>query len=90
MESADSTESAAATADGTAPSAPTAAAVTGGGPVIGTATCGVAAGTRYVNLAGRAAVPVTATIPAPEAGESVVFTAGAATSTVSATGTSVL
>ena len=62
-------------ADGTPPPVPTAVALTGGGPVLGVATCGITAGTRYIDTAGQASVSVNATIAAPEAGESVVFSA---------------
>lgn len=94
VESADATESAAVTADGTAPPVPTAASVTSGGPVWADTSCSVASGTRYINIAGQAAVGVSATVAAPEAGESVVFSATSAgstpvTATESAAGTSV-
>jgi hypothetical protein len=76
VESADSPESAAVTADGTAPPAPTALTVgAGAGPLLPSATCAFSANTRFVNNAGKAAVPVTATIAAPETGETVLFSA---------------
>jgi hypothetical protein len=65
----------AVTVDTTPPPAPSAVSVTAGGPVQASATCGVAAGTRFVNRAGRAAVGVSVTIAAPEAGERVVLSA---------------
>lgn len=94
VESTDSAQSAAATSDSTPPPAPTALSVTGGGSLLGTATCGAAAGTRFVNSAGRTAVPVSATIAAPEAGQTVVFSAAtpgssAVTATVAAGATTV-
>ncbi|MEA2144113.1 MAG: hypothetical protein QOI64_2543 [Solirubrobacteraceae bacterium] len=94
VESLDGTESAAVIADGVAPAVPTAASVTSGGPIWGTATCSVTSGTRYINTAGQAAVGVSATIAAPEAGQSVVFSATSTGSTpvaatVAAGGTSV-
>jgi hypothetical protein len=66
--------------------------VTSGGNVAPSNPCGVAAGTRFVNNAGKAAVSVTATIAAPESGETVLFTATSSstvTSAVAASGTSV-
>ena len=68
--------------------------VSSGGPVLAATTCSVAAGTRYVNNAGKSSVSVTATIPAPEAGETVVFLATSPGSThvidvVAAAGTAV-
>lgn len=94
VESADSPESAAATADSTPPAAPTALTVgAGAGPLLSSAQCAFTANTRFVNNAGKASVPLTATIAAPETGENVVFSAqttGAAiTKTVAATGTTV-
>ena len=94
VESLDAGESSPVRADGTPPPAPTAISVTSGGPVWGSATCGVTSGTRYVNAAGQAAVSITATIATPEVGESVVFSATSAgstpvTATVAAGGTSV-
>jgi hypothetical protein len=94
VESADGIGSAAVTADGVAPPAPTTVAVTSGGPTWATATCSIASGTRYINAAGQAAAGITATIPAPESGETVVFSATSAGSapvgaTVAAAGTSV-
>lgn len=94
VDSGDSAESTATTADAVAPPAPTAASVTGGGNVLAAASCGVASGTRYVNAAGRAGVPVTVTIAAPESGETVLVTATTPSSTpvtrtVAATGTTV-
>lgn len=63
--------------DTSAPTAPTAASVvvTSGGPVWSTATCGVAAGTRYINAAGQGSVSITAGIASAEAGETVLFSA---------------
>jgi fibronectin type 3 domain-containing protein len=76
VESASATESSAATADSTPPSAPSAASVTSGGPAWTTPACsGVTSGTRYVNNAGMASVGVSATIATPETGETVVFSA---------------
>jgi large repetitive protein len=94
VESVNSAESAAVTADGLAPPAPTAVSVTSGGNVTSATLCSIAAGTRYINDAGKAAVGVTATIAAPETGEAVVFSATTAgstpvTATVAAAGTSV-
>jgi hypothetical protein len=94
VESAASAETNAATSDSSPPPAPSAVTVASGGNVLGSASCGRAAGTRFVNNAGTAAVSLTATIPAPEAGETVVFSAttpGSApvTATVAAGGTSV-
>ncbi|MGH2840522.1 MAG: hypothetical protein ACRDKY_06830 [Solirubrobacteraceae bacterium] len=94
VESLDGTESAAVTADGVAPPAPTAVSVTSGGPIWGSATCSVTSGTRYINAAGQAAVGISATIAAPEAGETVVFSATSSgstpvTATVAAGSTSV-
>jgi hypothetical protein len=73
VESASSADSGLATADGTAPGQPTALTVNDGGNLLAALTCSVAAGTRFVNNAGKAAVSVTATIPA--AGDSVLFSA---------------
>ncbi len=77
--------------DTTAPSAPSAMSVTGGGPVWGTATCGVALNTRYINAAGQGSVSLSATIGSVETGESVVFSASSGgapvTATVAATST---
>jgi hypothetical protein len=85
VESLDGTESAAVTADATPPTAPVSVTVTAGGPVWATATCGVAAGTRYLNAAGIGAVGVRTTIAAPEAGESVVLSAVSGATSASAT-----
>jgi hypothetical protein len=82
------TDSAVVAADSTAPSAPTAVSVTTG-PTKGATSCSITAGTRFINSAGAAAVGVSATIPTPESGESVVFsaTSGATvTSTILAAG----
>jgi hypothetical protein len=94
VESADSPESAAATADSTPPPVPTALTVgAGAGPQLPAAQCAFAVNTRFVNNAGKASVPLTVTIAAPETGENVVFSAqttgAAVTKTVSATGTTV-
>jgi hypothetical protein len=94
VRSSSSADSATVTADATAPAQTTAVSVNSGGPVLAAATCAVAVGTRYVNNAGKASVSVTATIPAPEAGETVVFLATTPGSTavidvVVASGTSV-
>lgn len=94
VESLDGTESNAATADGVPPPAPTVVSVTSGGPVWGSATCSVTSGTRYINTAGQASVGVSTTIAAPEAGQTVVFSATSTgstpvTATVAATGTTV-
>ena len=75
VESASSPESAAVTADGQAPAAPLTVTVGGSGPVLAAATCGMPVGTRFVNAAVRAAVPVTVTLAAPEAGQTVTLTA---------------
>jgi hypothetical protein len=75
LEGASSAESSPATSDAVAPAAPSALAVGGAGNVLTSTTCGVASGTRYVNAAGQAAVAMTATVPGPEAGASVVFSA---------------
>lgn len=92
VESLDGGESTAVTADGVPPPVPTATSVTSGGPTWGS-TCGITAGTRYINSAGQSAVGVSAAIPIPELGESVVFSATSAgstpvASTVAAGGTS--
>lgn len=95
IESFTGTESAAVVADSTATPQPTSMTVdAGAGPLLATATCGIAANTRFVNFAGGAAVPVTVVIPAPEAGETIRLSATtpgstAVTATVAATGTSV-
>lgn len=95
VESASSTESAAATADSVAPSAPTSVTVgAGAGPLQATATCSITAGTRFVNAAGDDATPITVVLPTPETGETIVLSAttpgsSAVTSTVAATGTTV-
>lgn len=94
VRSSSSADSATVTADATAPAQTTAVSVGSGGPVLAATVCSVAAGTRYVNNAGKASVSVTATIPAPEAGETVVFLATTPGSTavidvVNAGGTSV-
>jgi len=75
VESANSSESSAATADSVAPPAPSAVTVTSGGNVKSGTSCGITSGTRYVNAAGQSSVGVTATIATPETGESVVFSA---------------
>lgn len=84
VESANSAESASATADGVPPPTPTNLVITGTGPVIGSASCLVAAGTRFVNASGTS-VTITATIATPEAGESVIFSASTTGSPVTAT-----
>lgn len=94
VESVDSPESAAATADSTPPAVPTALTVgAGAGPQLSSAQCAFAANTRFVNNAGKAAMPLTVTIAAPESGENVIFSAqttGApVTKTVAAPGTTV-
>jgi hypothetical protein len=94
VESADSAESNSATSDSSPPPAPSAVTVGSGGNVLSAASCGRAAGTRFINNVGKTAVSVTATIAAPEAGESVLFSATtpgstAVTATVPATSTSV-
>lgn len=94
VESANSAESNSATSDSSPPPVPSAVTVGSGGNVLGSASCGRAAGTRFVNNAGKAAVSLTATIAAPEAGETVVFSATTpgstpVTATVAAGGTSV-
>jgi fibronectin type 3 domain-containing protein len=94
VESANSAESNSVTADGTAPPAPTALSVTSGGNVQAATSCGVTAGTRWINGAGAASVGLTATIATPESGETVVFSATTTgstpvTTTVAASGTSV-
>jgi cellulose 1,4-beta-cellobiosidase len=91
VESASSADSNSATSDSSPPPAPSAVDVTG--PTLATTTCGLAAGTRYVNNAGKSAVAVSATIATPESGETVVFSAsrgaGSVSATVAATGTTV-
>lgn len=92
VESLDGTESAAVTSDATAPAAPSATSVTSGGNVTSATMCSIAAGTRYVNNAGKSAVGVSATVAAPEPGASVVFLAttpnsAAVTATVAAAAT---
>jgi hypothetical protein len=94
LEGADSAESAYATSDSSPPPVPSAVTVGSGGNVLGSASCGRAAATRFINDAGKAAVSLTATIAAPEAGETVVFSATTpgstpVTATVAASGTSV-
>lgn len=94
VESADSPESNAVTSDGSAPPAPSAVTVASGGNVLGSASCGYSAGTRFINNAGQGAVSVTATIAAPEPNETVRFSATTpgstpVTATVPATATSV-
>lgn len=79
IESFSSVESATVKADGTAPAAPTAVSVTNG-PVLAVARCGIAAGTRFVNGATRAAVSVSAALAAPEPGATVHFSATTPTS----------
>jgi hypothetical protein len=75
VESDNSSESGSATADSTAPPAPSAVAVTSGGNVKSGTSCGVTSGTRFINAAGQASVSVTATVATPESGETVVFSA---------------
>lgn len=87
-----SAESPLVTADGAPPPAPSWLIVgSGAGPSLGSATCGLSAGTRFVNSAGSTAVPLAAGIATPESGETVVFSisgAGAtATRAVPATST---
>ena len=94
VESADSAESAAVTADSVPPPVPSATLVTSGGNVMSVTRCSIASGTRYINSAGMAAVGLSATIAAPEAGQTVVFSATSTgstpvTGTVPATGTTV-
>ncbi len=94
VESFNSSESNGATADSTAPPAPTSVTVNSGGNVLGSAACGFASGTRFINAAGASSVSVTANIAAPETGENVVFSATtpgstAVTKTVSAGSTAV-
>jgi hypothetical protein len=94
VESGESAESNSATSDSSPPPAPSAVTVGSGGNVLSAASCGRAAGTRFINNAGETAVSVTATIAAPEAGETVVFSATtpgstAVTATVAAAGMSV-
>ncbi len=74
VESASSVESGAVIADSVAPAVPTAASVTSGGP-LWAGGCSVSANTQYVNTAGAAASGVSATIAAPEVGQTVVFSA---------------
>ena len=81
------TSASVAKVDTTAPLAPSSMTVTSGGPVIGSATCGVAANTRYINA--QTSVSMSATIALPETGESVLFSATSSAPspvTVSATG----
>ena len=75
VRSSSSADSPTVTADATPPAETTALSVGSGGPVLAATTCAVASGTRYVNDAGAASVLVTATILAPEPGETVVFLA---------------
>ncbi|MCW3065675.1 MAG: lipoprotein cytochrome c, partial [Solirubrobacterales bacterium] len=94
VESASSSESGSATSDATAPPVPTGLTVTSGGNVTASTICSVATGTRFVNNAGKGSVSITATIAAPESGETVLFTATTpgstpVTTTVAASGTSV-
>lgn len=95
VESFTGTESAAVVADSTATPQPTSMTVNdGAGPLLATATCSAAANTRFINFAGRAAVPLTVVIPTPEPGETIRLSAStpgstAVTATVAATGTSV-
>lgn len=74
VESANSSESGAVVADGAAPDAPGAPTVTNG-HVLPAGRCNIAAGTRFVNYASKAAVTVATTLASPEAGATVVFTA---------------
>jgi hypothetical protein len=95
VESFNSSESNGATADNVAPPAPTSVTVGSGGSVLGSATCGFASGTRFINNAGKGSVSVTANIAAPESGENVVLSATtpgstAVTKTVAAGSTSVV
>jgi hypothetical protein len=70
------TSASTARVDTTAPSPPSAMSVTSGGPIWTTPTCsGVTSGTRYVNFTGQTSVAMSATIPAAEAGETVLFSA---------------
>ena len=80
VESADSVQSSAVVADGTAPAAPAAPTVTNG-PVLATALCSMVAGTRFVNNAGKGAVTISAGLTAPEVGATVVFAATTPSST---------
>ena len=80
VESADSVESGVVTADSVAPTAPAAPTVTNG-YVLPAIRCSIAASTRFVNNASKAAVTVAATLAGPEAGATVVFTATTPTST---------
>jgi hypothetical protein len=94
VESAASAESNSATSDSSPPPAPSSVTVDSGGNVLSAASCGRAAGTRFINNAGETAVSVTATIAAPEAGETVLFSATtpgstAVTATVTPVSTSV-
>jgi hypothetical protein len=75
VESAASAESNSATSDSSPPPAPSSVTVDSGGNVLSAASCGRAAGTRFINNAGETAVSVTATIAAPAAGETVLFSA---------------
>lgn len=76
VQSASSPESAPVTADAQAPDAPLTVAVSAAaGPALAAASCGLVAGTRFVNAAGRAAVPVTVTVAAPEPGQRLLLTA---------------
>ncbi len=74
--------------DTSAPPAPTAVTMTSATAAWGSSpACGVT-GTRYINAAGQAAVVITATIAAAEAGETVLFSATSeAPSPVTVTGT---
>jgi hypothetical protein len=93
-ESANSSESNAATSDSTPPPVPSAVTVNSGGNVKSGTSCGVTAGTRFINNAGKGSVAVTATITTAEVGENVFFSATTSgstpvTATVAASGTSV-
>lgn len=80
IESLSSVESAVVSADGTAPAAPTMVSVTNG-HVLAALRCSIAAGTRFVNNASKAAVNVSATLAAAEPGATVVFSATTPAST---------
>lgn len=82
VESFDGSESAAITADSTATPQPTSVTIgADAGPLQTVATCGFAADTRFVNLAGMAAVPVAIVIPEPEPEQSVTVSAATPGST---------
>jgi len=75
VESVSSAETGPVAADGVPPPAPSAVSLTSGGHVLNEALCGAAAGTRFINTAGRGAVAMTATITTPEPGQTLLLSA---------------